>query len=182
MRRALVLLTLAALAGCARREPLPVLGQVPEFTLTDQTGAEFTRGSLDGKVWVAEFFFTSCMGPCPRMNAQFRKIQNETTDLPNVRLVSFTVDPEGDTPEVMAAYGKRFQADPARWRFLTGPVETLDALCDRAFHLGRVDGEDYEHSTRFVLVDQQARIRGYYDSSNPEDVRKLIVDLRRLAR
>lgn len=181
MRYAALLSLLAVAGGCGRRETLPILGEVPEFTLTDQSGNPFTRRALDGKVWVAEFFFTSCMGPCPRMNSQFRKIQNETADLPHVRLVSFTVDPKGDTPAAMAEYGKRFQADPARWHFLTGPVAALDALCDRSFHLGRIDGENFEHSTRFVLVDGQARIRGYYDSSEPESVRKLIADLRRLA-
>jgi protein SCO1/2 len=91
------------------------------------------------------------------------------------------VDPKGDTPAAMTAYGKRFQADPARWHFLTGSVEALDALCDKAFHLGRIDGENFEHSTRFVLVDRQARIRGYYDSSEPESIRTLLGDLRSLA-
>jgi protein SCO1/2 len=178
-RRLLVVLAIAGLAatGCRRRPVPPVLGTVPEFTLTAETGDPFSSRSLAGKVWVADFIFTTCQGPCPRMSSQMRQIQNATTTLPDLRLVSFTVDPERDTPEVLAAYGRRYQANPARWTFLTGPKETLHALSRDAFKLGDVSGE-LEHSTRFVLVDRKSRIRGYYRTWEKDAIPNLLADIR----
>ena len=179
---ALPAVTLALLgAGCGRRpEPLPVYGQVPAFVLTAQQGKEFRSQELDGKVWVADFIYTSCEGPCPRMSALMRRIQEETRDLPQVRLVSFTVDPARDTPEVMAAYARHYQAIPGRWFFLTGARDDLQQLYRHAFLLGDVDGT-LVHSTRFVLVDGRGRIRGFYGTSDVEDIARLTADLRRLA-
>lgn len=178
-RRLLVVLATAGLAasGCRSRPAPPVLGTVPEFRLTAETGAPFSSQSLAGKVWVADFIFTTCQGPCPRMSSQMRQIQNATTTLADVRLVSFTVDPERDTPEVLAAYGKRYQANPARWTFLTGPKETLHWLSRDAFKLGDVSGE-LEHSTRFVLVDRKGRIRGYYRTWEKDAIPNLLADIR----
>lgn len=171
-----ILFSLALLAGCQRRPAPPVLGSVPEFTLTAETGSQFSSRDLAGKVWVADFIFTTCNGPCPRMSAQMRQIQNATTTLADFRMISFTVDPERDTPEVLAAYGKRYQANPARWTFLTGPKTTLHALSRDAFKLGDVTG-DLEHSTRFVLVDRKSRIRGYYNTWEKEAITNLLADI-----
>ena len=110
-----------------------------------------------------------------------RRVQTAVTELPDVRLVSFSVDPERDTPTVLAAYAARYQAQPGRWFFLTGDQKTLDAIDRRAFMLGNVDGK-LEHSTRFVLVDRQGRIRGYYGTDQDDPTARLIVDIRRLAR
>ncbi len=175
-----VLLVLAALAGCGRKqEPLPVLGEIPDFELTAETGAAFQGKSLKGSVWVADFIFTTCQGPCPRMSGLMRVIQRETQGLEGVKLVSFTVDPEHDTPEVLAAYGKRYQAEPERWHFLTGPRETIHGLSRQAFKLGDVDGS-MNHSTRFVLVDRKGRIRGYYGSGEDGNWKQVVPDIRRL--
>jgi cytochrome oxidase Cu insertion factor (SCO1/SenC/PrrC family) len=95
--------------------------------------------------------------------------------------VSFSVDPERDTPPVLAAYAKSFSASPDRWFFLTGPAATLQLLDRRAFLLGDVGGQ-LEHSTRFVLVDKQSRVRGYYDSLSQEEMEKLKRDALRLAK
>jgi protein SCO1/2 len=172
----------AVLAACGWKSPeLPSYNAIPAFTLTSQTGVEFdSRKELSGKVWVANFIFTSCQGPCPIMSSRMQRIQEQVKDLPGVRLVSFTVDPDRDTPEVLAEYGKRFQADPERWHFLTGPRETLHTLSREAFLLGDVDAS-MEHSTRFVLVDQQGVVRGYYSSNEPQDLKKLVADIRTLA-
>jgi len=176
----LILICLAA-AACSRRPALPVYGHIPDFQLISQTGQPFDRKSLDGKIWVADFIFTSCHGPCPRMSAQMRRVQSAVSQLPDVRLVSFSVDPEHDTPSVLAEYAVRYQAQPGRWFFLTGDRKTLDSLDRHAFMLGNVDGS-LEHSTRFVLVDRQGRIRGYYGNDQDDPTAQLIADIRRLAR
>jgi len=168
-------------AGCARRAPLPVFGQIPDFQLISQTGEPFDRKSLNGKIWVADFIYTHCPGPCPRMSAQMRRVQAAVAELPDVRLVSFSVDPEHDTPPVLAQYAVRYQAQPGRWFFLTGDRNTLDSLDRHAFMLGNVDAS-LEHSTRFVLVDGQGKIRGYYGTDQDDPTAHLIADIRRLAR
>lgn len=182
MNRCVLAAALAlGLAGCARRDPLPVYGHVPEFSLVSENGQAFDGSTLDGNVWVADFFFTSCPGPCPRMSSQMHWVQKQVAELPGVKLVSFTVDPERDTPPVLAAYAKRFRADSDRWHFLTGPRAELDTLDSDAFHLGNVDGT-LMHATRFVLVDRQRRIRGYYRTDEGESLAPLIADIRRLHR
>lgn len=168
-------------AGCTTLPPMRVYGRVPAFQLISQTGQPFDRRSLDGKIWVADFIFTHCSGPCPRMSAQMRRVQTAVTGLPDVRLVSFSVDPERDTPTVLAEYATRYHAQLGRWFFLTGDQKTLDALDRRAFMLGNVDGS-LEHSTRFILIDRQGRIRGYYGTDEDDPTARLIVDIRRLAR
>ena len=166
--------------GAGARE-LPSFKTVPEFTLTSQTGEAFhSREELAGKVWIAEFFFTSCTGPCPRMNARMRRLQSDLADVEDLRLVSFTVDPERDTPEALADYARKFQAESGRWWFLTGPMEELDRLCRETFLLGEVKG-NLDHSTRFVLVDREGVIRGYYLSGDSEAMERLERDVRRLA-
>jgi len=178
--RTLALLAVAVMAGCsAKREPLPVLGEVPDFSLTAETGEAFQGSSLKGSVWVADFIFTTCQGPCPRMSGLMRVIQNETRELEGVKLASFTVAPEHDTPEVLTAYGKRYQAEPGRWHFLTGERETIHGLSRETFKLGDVDG-NLNHSTRFVLVDRKGRIRGYYGSSEDGNWKQVVPDIRRL--
>ena len=173
-----------ALAGCTAKAGLPSYGVVGDFTLTDQTGAQFSVNALRGKVWVADFIFTHCMGPCPRMSSQMRQV-GEALDAhapkDSTRLVSFTVDPARDTPEVLAAYGKHFKAEPGRWFFLTGPTETLDHLCRQTFLLGNVDST-LQHSTRFVLIDRHSQIRGFYLSDEAESIPRLIADATRLAK
>lgn len=180
-RQGAVLVVALFLAGCASRSPLPVLGQVPDFHLTSQTLAPVDRHTLAGYVWVADFMFTTCPGPCPRMSSQMHEIQKATETTPDVKLVSFTVDPAHDTPAILAAYGKHFLADPGRWYFLTGPQQSLSDIGLAGFKLNAVDGS-LNHSTRFVLVDRQERIRGYYASSEDDFLKTLLHDLRQLER
>jgi protein SCO1/2 len=175
MRRYLLLILL--LTGCAREKPLQVLGEIPDFQLVDQKGQTFDRKALDGHVWVADFVYTTCQGPCPRMSSHMRTLQKATG--PDVRLVSFTVDPDNDTPPVLAAYAQRFSADTARWTFLTGEKETLNMLDHDAFKLGSI-GAGMDHSTRFVLVDKLGRIRGYYGIAEGNPVDKIAKDAARL--
>ena len=175
------ILTCAALllAACTQVKSLPILGQVPQFQLTLQTDQPFDSHALDGHIWVADFIYTTCDGPCPMMSHQMHGIQASTATTPQVKLVSFTVDPAHDTPPVLAEYAVHFKADPARWYFLTGEIARLNDLGLNAFKLNSVDG-NLNHSTRFVLVDGRRRVRGYYLSSDEGFPKKLLQDLRQL--
>src|SRR5947209_7965574 len=125
------------LAACSR-PPLPAYGTIPQFELTAQTGQPFDSRTLDGHLWIANFIFTNCPGPCPMMSHQMHSIQQVTTGTPEVRLISFTVDPARDTPAVLFEYARHFKADPARWTFLTGEIARLNELGLTAFKLNRV--------------------------------------------
>ena len=173
-----VIAALAAITACTRRE-LPVYKTVPEFSLISQTGEPFHSKTLEGSVWVADFFFTSCTGPCPRMSSRFRQIQKAFPGQNDLKLVSMSVDPERDTPEVLAEYARKFSAEPGRWFMLTGTVDALHNLSRNVFMLGDVTG-DLEHSTRFVLLDRQSRIRGFYHSSDSESIDQLMKDIKLL--
>jgi protein SCO1/2 len=167
-----------ALAACSARPGLPNYGLVPDFTLTDQTGSVFESAkSLRGQVWIADFVYTNCEGPCPMMSSYMHKVQTELTGPDNVQLVSFTVDPARDTPKVLAEYASHFMAQPGKWFFLTGPQPTLHHLSRDVFKLGDVTAE-LEHSTRFVLIDRNARIRGFYLSSDDDAIPRLVADAR----
>ncbi|MDX2268231.1 MAG: SCO family protein [Bryobacter sp.] len=158
------LLPLALLGACAKPGPdLPDYGGIPPFEFTGMDAKPFASSQLEGKVWVVDFFFTHCPGPCPRMSKQLRELQEQTSGLQDFRIVSITVDPARDTPEALAAYARRYQADPARWHFLTGRKDLIGNLMSEAFFLGFADSLE-EHSTKFALVDRRMRLRGYYDS------------------
>jgi protein SCO1/2 len=179
MRWFLSLALWVVLAGCRQAPPLPVYWQIPSFHLTSQSGEPFDSKSLEGNIWVADFIYTTCPGPCPRMTSQMRGVQTAVASMPGVKLVSFTVDPKNDTPAALAAYATRYRAEPGRWFFLTGDQAALEALCRNGFKLGDVDGR-MEHSTRFVLVDGHSRVRGFYSPSDDGAVPKLLHDIRTL--
>ncbi|HUO27925.1 MAG TPA: SCO family protein [Bryobacteraceae bacterium] len=182
MKLALACALLIVLAGCRASAPLPVYWQVIPFELTSQSGQPFDSSSLAGSIWVADFIYTTCPGPCPRMSSQMRGIQSATASMPDVKLVSFTVDPKTDTPAVLAHYAQTYHAVPGRWFFLTGTQNALEKVCRHGFKIGDVDGS-LEHSTRFALVDRQGRVRGFY---SPEDddgaIAHLLRDIRQLHR
>jgi len=181
MKLSAVLAFVVALAACSRHaQKLEVFGDIPQFELLAQNGQPFHSHSLAGKIWVADFIYTTCPGPCPRMTSQMREVQDALLQVPDVRLVSFTIDPANDTPQVLAAYAKVHGASPAMWYFLTGPIPTLQMLDRDAFKLGNIDGT-LQHSTRFVVVDRQGRIRGYYDTSEASAIKKIISDVSALA-
>jgi protein SCO1 len=171
---------LVLLTGCGTSSPLPNLGVVQDFTLTGQDGREFhSAATLRGKVWIADFIFTHCPGPCPRMSSRMHKLQGELGGSGSFRFVSFTVDPARDTPAVLAEYGKQFGARDGVWYFLTSSQAALQQLARYTFKLADVDGE-LEHSTRLVLIDKFGRIRGYYPSESAEQLPQLIADAKGL--
>ena len=183
-----VLLGVAVAAGWSRltrTPPPPVLGQVPPFALINRDGRPVTLASLAGAPWIADFVFTRCAASCPMMTARLARLGKELPAGEQVRRVSFTVDPVHDTPEVLARYAATFQA-PADWLFLTGPEPDLHRLSREGFKLA-IDvpkgdaGSTVEpilHSTRFVLVDGEGRIRGYYDGGDEAAMGRLVRDLK----
>jgi protein SCO1 len=181
-RAVLVAFASLALASCIKPAgSLQVYYDVPQFHLTSQDGRAFDSKVLEGKIWVADFIYTTCPGPCPRMTSQMKEVHAAVQKMADVRLVSFTVDPERDTPAVLAAYAKQRGAAFDDWYFLTGTAAALQTLDRDIFKLGNIDAS-LQHSTRFTLIDRQSRIRGYYETSESESIPKLIDDIYALAR
>jgi protein SCO1/2 len=182
MRRFLILLTFL-LAGCTSPRPIPTYSAVPDFSLTERSNRAITRNDLDGKVWVADFIFTHCGGICPAMSSKMEKLQER---LPKeVVLVSFSVDPANDTPEVLSEYAKRYNADPERWLFLTGDAAALQRLSIDGFKLALdatsgTKEEPITHSSRFALVDRQGNIRGYYGMEDADTLDRIVTDVKNL--
>ena len=160
-------------------------GTVPRFQLVNQNGRPFDSAQLAGKIWIADFIYTTCPGPCPMVSTRMSELQKplEKTD---VHLVSFSVDPEKDTPDVLRGYGEKLHADPERWDFLTGPKSAIYKLSHDGFKLAVSDGSDEAgipvHSTRMVLVDRHGQIRGYYEAMEADAVTKLLADTNHLLR
>jgi len=186
---AIALAALTAVAcgrGTAASEP-PRLFVVPEFTLVERSGRPATLGALHGRPWVADFIFTRCAGVCPAMTARMAALRARLADAP-VRFVSFSVDPANDTPEVLARYAAAAGAS-ADWWFVTGPMRDLHALSTEGFKLAAMENAPgaetadgpFLHSSKFVLVDAEGAIRGYYDSEDEAALRALEADARRLA-
>jgi protein SCO1/2 len=156
---------------------LPRIGAVPAFTLTDQNGHEFDSSKqLDSTIWIADFMFTNCPGPCPRMSSQMKQVQTYLSGT-GIKLLSFTIDPERDTPEKLFAYSRFYDARPGTWYFLTGPKAALHGLSRSGFKL---DVGDLQHSTHFVLVDRHGQIRGYYQTLEDHAIDTLLADARSL--
>jgi protein SCO1/2 len=153
---------------------------VPDFELISQTGRKVDLADLKGKVWVADTVFTTCTGPCPMMSARMRRLALEFASVPNVRMVSFTVDPAHDTPGVLLEYSKHFPAAPNRWLFLTGEQSVLNRVSLDGLHLSHVDGS-LDHSAEFVLVDADTLVRGFYFPFDKERLKQLTSDIRYLA-
>lgn len=178
---------LPTLATGLRQPPLEDYGALPAFELRDQTGAVVTQDALRGHVLIASFIFTRCPTVCPLMTMKMRRVQDRTMDERDfIKLLSFSVDPGHDTPEVLAEYAAGHGADPARWRFLTGDIAVIRRVAD-ALSLGLdVRGQlpngapDLVHAEHFVLFDPELRIRGYYDSSDPKRIERMLRDARRL--
>jgi len=164
---------LSARLQSGRRATPPNLGQITDFTLTNQSGQTMTLADLRGKVWLADIIFSRCAGPCPRMTRQMASLQAALPPGSTASLVTLTTDPEFDTPEVLAKYAERFNADTNRWQFLTGTKKEIAALAMGGLKLGAVEVKPEErtdekdlfiHSTYFVVVDQQARLRGVFET------------------
>ena len=186
------LLTLALLlwlrqleVNALRQRTVSSYGTVPSFQFVNQNGQPFGSAQLAGKIWIADFIYTTCPGPCPMISSRMNELQKplEKTD---VHLVSFSVDPEKDTPDVLHRYAEKLQVEPGRWDFLTGPKSAIYKLSHDGCKLAISNGSDAQgipvHSTRIVLVDRHGQIRGYYDATEADAVTKLVADTNHLVR
>ena len=197
LRATLVALVAIGVAATVARNgrraarPLEVYGHVPAFQLVDQTGAPFTDTAMLGHVNVVDFIFTRCASSCPRLTARMAALQARlASERSSAHLVSFSVDPENDTPRVLADYASQAGADSARWSFLTGSVDNVKAAVVRGFKVAfdkvpQSDGArnyDVTHGDWFVLVDARGALRGYYTTEEPRDVDRLVADVLRLER
>src|SRR5256886_3044892 len=189
---AIPILTLALLlwlrqleVNALRQRTVSSYGTVPEFVLVNQDGKNFDSAQLAGKIWIADFIYTTCPGPCPMISSRMSELQKPLGKT-DVHLVSFSVDPEKDTPDVLHRYAEKLQAEPGRWDFLTGPKSAIYKLSHDGFKLAISNGSDAQgipvHSTRIVLVDRHGQIRGYYDATEADAVTKLVADTNHLVR
>ena len=158
---------------------------MPAFSLVERAGTPLTQDDLRGKVWIADFIFTRCPDVCPVLTTRMRDLQKTLEAArADVALVSFSVDPGHDTPEALSAYATVHGAAPG-WLFVTGDRDVVAGLLQNGFHVAFADDGPatgpITHSDRFVLVDEQLRIRGYYHGDDPEDLARLADDARHLA-
>ncbi len=159
-----------------KQRDLPVFNDVKDFHLTSSEGKPFALSDLNGRVWVADFVFTSCGGICPLMTKNMASLHRSFALEKNVSFISISVNPDYDTPAILEEYGQRFHADFDRWHFLTGKIEEIKDLAVKSFKLGSVE-EPVFHSAYFVLVDRKQQIRGYYDGTNDGEIQKLFKDM-----
>lgn len=183
-------------ARTRRASPVPVLGQINEFTLTNQAGSAVSLNELRGHVWIADIIFTRCAGPCLKMSRQMKELQDALPANSATRLVTLTTDPAFDTPPVLAKYAARFTADTNRWSFLTGTKEDVAVFAANSLKLSAMEIKPGErqnendlfiHSTTFVVVDKKARLRGIFETGGEgvdwpaerEKILKLVKQLER---
>lgn len=178
------LLGTACVVGCHKANPLPELSPIPAFSLTDQAGKPFTADSMHGAVWAAAFIFTRCPSACPRVTRAMRGVQMDAKNrgVP-LRLASFSVDPDNDTPEVLLRYASEYGADTSTWTFVTGDVGAIRKTAEQGFKVaaeGTADPAKADfgimHGTQLVLVDQAGEIRGYYATNDEQALRKIVTD------
>jgi protein SCO1 len=179
---AILLLLQRLEVNALRQRAVSSYGSVPDFTLINQDGKNFGLSDLRGKIWIADFIYTTCPGPCPMISNRMSELQ-EPLKSTDVHLVSFSVDPARDTPQVLRGYAEKLGAEPGRWDFLTGPQSTIYNLSREGFKLavGEEKGVPI-HSTRVILVDRHGAIRGYYDAAEADAVTKLVADTTHLLR
>src|SRR5437773_1974582 len=185
----LVMATIVAAFAVSKlgRPPLPMYGSVPDFALTNQSGRVVSLSDLRRKVWVADIIFTRCAGPCAKMTREMSELQSAIQANEAVQFVSLTADPEFDSPDVLKRYGEQFGASPGRWHFLTGRKADLYRLATKGLMLAldevrpeqrESDNDLFVHSTRFVVVDKQGRIRASFDGAEPSSRPRILETIR----
>jgi len=189
VRGAVLAVLSCALLGCQRGKDLPDLGGVPPFAMVDQAGKPFTNETVRGKPWAAAFVFTRCPSICPRVTKVMRELQVQAKEgHVDLRLVSFSVDPDNDSPEVLRRYATEYGADLATWSFVTGDVQAVRETAEKGLKIaveGTADPSKADfgitHGTQLVLVDPDMKIRGYYTTADEQARRNLVNDARGLA-
>jgi protein SCO1/2 len=167
--------------GTAPVARLAQLWKRPDFDLIDQDGQPFRASRMDGKVWVVDFFYTTCPGPCPALSSRLSTLHRQFASSPKVGFLSISSNPEKDRPEVLKLYAEKFGAD-ARWRFLTGAKAQIFSVANEGFKMGLTegspDGEPVTHGTRLLLVDAEGWVRGIYEGvgEGSDDASKRLVE------
>jgi protein SCO1 len=157
-----------------------------DFSLIDSSGRAVTRSDLNGKILIVDFLFTSCSLTCPAVNSQMAQVQQQTTNQPDIKLLSITVDPRDDTPDVLQKYGQRFGADTNRWLFLTGKKNALYNLIGNSFLAQETNDPfnympgNFSHTERIAIVDSQGNLRGYFDGLNQNTASAVIEEIAKL--
>ncbi len=190
-----LLLVIAGIVGAFigsklnKREPLPVYGQVGDFSLTNQNNEIISMEKLRGQIWIADVIFTRCPLQCIRMTKRMHELQEALPQKPI--FISITADPQFDTPEVFRNYAQQYGADQSRWYFLTGERAEINRLVVESLKLviyekkpeeREVPADLFLHSTKFVLVDQQGQVRGWFDGENPASKPEIIRAVKTLLR
>jgi protein SCO1/2 len=159
-----------------------VFHQVPDFQLVSQTGQEVSQQDLSNSVYVANFFFASCQDVCKKMSVNLQQVQEEFKQEPAVKIVSYTVDPDRDSVAVLRQYAAAYGADPAKWYFLTGPKKEIYQLAQQGYKLPAMQAPgiipDFIHSEKLLLIDKMKHVRGIYDGTNPDEVDRLITEIK----
>ena len=157
---------------------------VADFSLLNQDGKTVTQKDYEGKIYVADFFFTTCGSICPKMTALMKQLQERTAAMPDVMLLSHTVMPDVDDVPTLKKYADSIGADPARWNLVTGDKKQIYTLARKSYlavKQGRPDElYDMVHTENFVLVDQKRRVRGFYDGTDPDELERLLEDIKLL--
>ena len=177
------LVAMAPPPGAEQPAELPKHWAVPDFSLIERGGRRYTRADLLGKVWVADFFYTTCPGPCPMMSSRLSALQEKLGNRADVRLVSISTDPAKDQPPVLQAYADRFKAGPS-WLFFTGDKAEIFELANKGFKVSvteeRNNPEPITHSTKLVLVDREGYVRGFYEGVASDETARLLAHIDRL--
>jgi protein SCO1/2 len=193
----LFFLASCAIAGCTVQEkPLPIFGEksivngdtvyhtIAPFSFRDQDSVEVDIGTVKGKIYVADFFFTSCRTICPKMKAQMLRVYEATAQMDDVIILSHSIDPEYDNVTRLHEFAERLGVESKRWHFLTGKQDSIFKIAQTSYFATALadaaEPDGYIHSGAFLLIDQERRIRGKYDGTEDADVNRLIADIKRL--
>ncbi len=178
----------AAEHGSAPVERLSRLWKRPDFDFLDQDAQLFRASQMDGRVWVVDFFYTTCPGPCPALSSRLSALHRQFSVNPRVGFLSISSNPEKDQPEVLKLYADKFGAD-ARWRFLTGDKAQIFSVANEGFKMGltegAADGEPVTHGTRLLLIDSEGWVRGVYEGvgeQSDEASKRLAADIETLTK
>jgi protein SCO1/2 len=177
--KAAIVVALLTLCSASSYAAMPVLFDAPKFELTNQDGQPFKSEQMAGKIWIADFLFTSCPHECPMMTAAKKRLSDKFKDQSKLHFVSITTDPKTDSPAVLKKFGDKYKVDFNRWHLLTGDKKKIVGISQDGFKLpASIDKPS--HSQRFVLIDEKGKVRGYYESESKEDQEKLASDIKSL--
>jgi protein SCO1 len=186
------------LIACGKETPLPIFGQrelvgtdtvyhtIAPFQFVDQDNAVITNSTFKDHIYVADFFFTSCRTICPLMKTQMLRVYEATAKMPDVKILSHTIDPEYDTVALLHDFAERLGVTSDRWHFVTGVKDSIYKIAQTSYFATAMEDKSepdgFIHSGAFLLIDKKQRIRGKYDGTKEVEVNKLIADIKKLRR